>query len=105
MGVFAHFWNVVRQISVYGAAMEEMAKGRWRLGRRDELDGLRAIAILLVVMCHTGVPNAVAAGGVGVTVFFTISGFLITALLLAEHDASGRVNLLAFYRRRALRLF
>lgn len=79
----------------------------WRLGRRPGLDGLRGVAILLVLLCHFDNPVSApftAAGVMGVTIFFTLSGFLITALLLAERDRSGRVDLAAFYRRRAVRL-
>src|SRR4051812_28635100 len=78
---------------------------RWRLGRRPELDGLRGIAILLVVARHADTPGFASGGPIGVTMFFTLSGFLITTLLLEEGGATGRVDLVAFYRRRALRLF
>jgi peptidoglycan/LPS O-acetylase OafA/YrhL len=73
-----------------------------RLGYRRALDGLRALAITTVVCFHTfGIP----AGGVrGVDLFFVLSGFLITTLLLEEHGRHGRVRLRAFFRRRALRL-
>ena len=73
------------------------------LGHRPELDGLRAIAVLVVALFHTKL--GVARGGwVGVDVFFVLSGFLITTLLLEERGARGRVDLRAFYARRALRL-
>jgi len=73
---------------------------------RPELDGLRGIAILLVLGAHTGVPGfADGGGGAGVTLFFVLSGYLITSLLLAERQKSGRIDLRAFYVRRALRLF
>jgi peptidoglycan/LPS O-acetylase OafA/YrhL len=73
---------------------------------RPELDGLRGIAILVVLAAHTGVPGfADGGGGAGVTLFFVLSGFLITSLLLAEKSRYGRVDLRAFYVRRALRLF
>jgi peptidoglycan/LPS O-acetylase OafA/YrhL len=73
---------------------------------RPELDGLRGVAILAVLGAHTGVPGfADGGGGAGVTPFFVLSGFLITSLLLAEREKSGRVDLRAFYVRRALRLF
>lgn len=72
------------------------------LGYRPALDGLRALAILLVIPYnwHWGV----AAGYLGVDVFFVLSGFLITSLLLEEHHATGRIDLPAFWARRALRL-
>src|SRR5450759_534901 len=73
---------------------------------RPELDGLRGIAILAVLGAHMGVPGfAAGGGGAGVTLFFVLSGYLITSLLFAEKDRFGRVDLRAFYMRRALRLF
>lgn len=74
-----------------------------RLGYVPPLDGLRGIAILLVIAFHfTGQPFG---GGYGVDLFFVLSGFLITTLLLEERDATGRVSLGNFYVRRARRLF
>ncbi|MAP63442.1 MAG: acetyltransferase [Microbacterium sp.] len=68
------------------------------------LDGLRAVAVTSVVVYHL-FPGTIFAGGfVGVDVFFVISGFLITSLLLREHRATGRVSLADFWRRRARRL-
>ena len=67
------------------------------------LDGLRAVAITLVVAFHAfRVP---AGGWLGVDLFFVLSGFLITTLLVQEHREHGRVSLRAFYERRARRLF
>jgi peptidoglycan/LPS O-acetylase OafA/YrhL len=68
---------------------------------RREIDGLRAIAIAAVVLYHAG---SGGAGFVGVDVFFVISGYLITALLLREQDSSGRLDLPAFYARRVRRI-
>ncbi len=68
------------------------------------LDGLRAIAVLLVVVCHLFPGWFLHSGFVGVDVFFVISGFLITSLLLRERKRSGRVALGAFWVRRARRL-
>ncbi|MEO8050185.1 MAG: acyltransferase [Acidobacteriota bacterium] len=67
------------------------------------LDGLRAVAAFSVVFYHAGVPFI--SGGVGVLVFFVLSGFLITWLLLKENDQTGGVSLRDFYTRRALRIF
>lgn len=67
------------------------------------LDGLRAIAVLAVMAFHF-VPAAAPGGFVGVDVFFVISGFLITGLLLREHETTGRIGLRAFWGRRARRL-
>ncbi|WP_166985866.1 acyltransferase family protein [Canibacter zhoujuaniae] len=67
------------------------------------LDGLRAIAVLLVLIYHL-LPDALPGGFLGVDVFFAISGFLITSLILREHTISGSINLPAFWQRRARRL-
>ncbi|MBU6280558.1 MAG: acyltransferase, partial [Actinomycetales bacterium] len=70
--------------------------------RRADIQGLRAIAVLLVVAFHAGLP--VPGGFVGVDVFFVISGFVITGLLLREFAGSGRLNFRRFYSRRFRRL-
>jgi peptidoglycan/LPS O-acetylase OafA/YrhL len=70
---------------------------------RPDIEGLRAIAIVAVLLCHAGVPF-LAGGYVGVDVFFVISGFLITKLLIGELDRSGTISLRGFYARRAKRL-
>jgi peptidoglycan/LPS O-acetylase OafA/YrhL len=67
------------------------------------LDGLRALSISLVIVAHFGLDHIVP-GGFGVTVFFFISGFIITRLLLAEYAANQNVLLGRFYARRFLRL-
>jgi len=72
------------------------------MSRRPALDGLRAFAVLAVMAFHTS--PAAHGGFLGVDVFFVISGYLITALLLREWRRTGRVDLWAFYLRRALRL-
>lgn len=76
----------------------------WRLGHRPALDGLRAIAVVLVLLAHSRIPLVGNGGGVGVAIFFTLSGFLITALLLQEREDYGAFRIRAFYRRRLLRL-
>ncbi|MEU4421026.1 acyltransferase family protein [Actinoplanes sp. NPDC024001] len=70
---------------------------------RADIEGLRAVAVLLVVLAHVGVPG-VAGGFIGVDVFFVISGFLISSLLRRELAATGRLDLPRFYARRAVRL-
>ncbi|MEP6835191.1 MAG: acyltransferase family protein [Gemmatimonas sp.] len=70
---------------------------------RPDLEGLRGIAILLVVMFHVGM-TGVGGGFVGVDVFFVMSGFFITGLLARETSETGGINLTNFYARRALRL-
>src|SRR3954454_13323763 len=71
--------------------------------RRPEIQALRAAAVLLVVAAHLW-PSAIPGGFVGVDVFFAISGFLITSLLLREIDLTGRVSLSGFWARRARRI-
>ena len=70
---------------------------------RPDIDGLRALAVSAVVAFHAGLPW-LGGGFAGVDVFFVISGFLITGLLLSEHADTGRINLPAFWTRRARRL-
>ncbi|MEO7348947.1 MAG: acyltransferase family protein [Terrimesophilobacter sp.] len=71
--------------------------------RFSGLDGLRAIAVITVILFHL-TPGAMPGGYLGVDIFFVISGFLITALLIRERDKTGRIRLLEFWRRRARRL-
>src|SRR5690606_28354230 len=70
---------------------------------RKEIDGLRALAVIPVVLFHAGVPG-LSGGFVGVDIFFVISGYLITSILLAELESTGRVSISRFYERRARRL-
>jgi peptidoglycan/LPS O-acetylase OafA/YrhL len=74
-----------------------------RLPHRPGLDGLRALAVAAVLLYHGGVPAA-PGGFLGVDVFFVLSGYLITSLLLAEHRATGAIALGRFWLRRARRL-
>src|SRR6202166_3567261 len=70
---------------------------------RPDVEGLRAVAVLLVVLFHSGV-TAVSGGYIGVDVFFVISGFVITGVLLRERAVSGHTSILAFYGRRCRRI-
>jgi peptidoglycan/LPS O-acetylase OafA/YrhL len=70
---------------------------------REDIEGLRAVAVLAVVLFHADVPG-VGGGYVGVDVFFVISGFLITGLLWREVSTAGTVRLRRFYGARARRL-
>ncbi|MEU4688558.1 acyltransferase family protein [Actinoplanes sp. NPDC023714] len=79
------------------------SKPRSHPGFRPDIEGMRAIAVTLVVLSHAGLA-ALAGGYVGVDVFFVISGFLITTLLLKELGRTGTVSLTGFYARRAIRL-
>ncbi len=79
------------------------AESRTKSAFRADVEGLRAVAVGLVLLYHAGVPF-VPAGFVGVDVFFVISGFLITGLLVSELRRTGRISLPGFYARRAKRL-
>src|SRR5580658_5898351 len=70
---------------------------------RPDVEGLRAVAVVLVVLFHAGVPG-LTGGYVGVDVFFVLSGFVITGLLLREQQGSGRTSLISFYGRRSRRI-
>ena len=70
---------------------------------RPDVEGLRAVAVLLVVFFHAGIP-VLSGGYIGVDVFFVISGFVITGVLLRERSSTGHTSLLAFYGRRCRRI-
>src|SRR5271166_2398312 len=74
-----------------------------RLEVIPSLDGIRAISVLIVVLGHSGL-EALVPGGLGVTIFFFLSGYLITTLMLTEHERTGGINILNFYTRRVFRL-
>ena len=86
--------------------VQPAAPRRWpnyRTPYRPDIEGLRAIAVLTVVAFHASVPG-LSGGFVGVDVFFVISGFLITGLMLTEAADTGRISLREFYARRARRI-
>lgn len=96
------------------AAAPALSKQRSGAGQQiPSLNGLRAISVVLVIVGHLSRTNGVPRldfgigdyANLGVIVFFVISGFLITSLLLAEHEANGRVSLKLFYARRTIRIF
>jgi peptidoglycan/LPS O-acetylase OafA/YrhL len=68
-----------------------------------QLDGIRAVAVLIVMVSHAGLGKLIP-GGFGVTIFFFLSGYLITSLLRVEVACSSRVDFMAFYIRRTLRI-
>lgn len=70
---------------------------------RPDIEGLRALAILVVIACHAGIPW-MQGGFVGVDVFFVLSGYLISGLLIKEISNSGKINFIDFYARRLKRL-
>lgn len=80
-----------------------MAQQPFRLGHMPVLDGIRALAILIVFVGHTKVVEPFPSG-FGVTLFFTLSGYLITTLLRIEKGNNGNVSLSKFYIRRLLRI-
>ncbi len=77
---------------------------RGGIGYRPDLDGLRAIAVGLVMLMHAQWPWENSGADAGVTAFFVLSGFLITSILLRERDRDGRIDIVRFYRRRVVRL-
>ncbi|GAB3058152.1 hypothetical protein GCM10027053_19920 [Intrasporangium mesophilum] len=85
------------------AATSQRPEGRARPGRIEGLDGLRALAIVGVLVYHLNA-SWLPGGFLGVDVFFVVSGFLITTLLVREHRRTGRVALSSFWVRRARRL-
>lgn len=80
-----------------------MSATRLSGGTIPALDGVRALAVSLVFLAHAGL-DKIIPGGLGVTVFFVLSGYLITTLMRIEFDRNGRLDLPRFYQRRALRL-
>ena len=74
-----------------------------RIRYQPALDGVRALAVIAVLLFHAGVPGF-DGGYLGVSVFFTLSGYLITSLLISEFDTTGHIDLGAFYGRRMRRL-
>ncbi|MDI6539256.1 acyltransferase [Pantoea ananatis] len=69
---------------------------------RSDIDGLRAVAVTLVILFHAGL-SVIASGFIGVDIFFVISGFLITKIILDSYS-EGKFSLSAFYNRRIWRL-
>jgi peptidoglycan/LPS O-acetylase OafA/YrhL len=84
-------------------AIRRSLHGHVEQGFRPDIEGLRAVAVVAVILFHARVPG-VEGGFVGVDVFFVVSGFLITRLLLGELIASGTVSLRNFWGRRARRI-
>src|ERR671931_467574 len=90
-------------VSATSFAAPPSRESRPRLGHVPVLDGIRGVAVLLVFLYHLGVPGF-ASGYMGVDVFFVLSGFLITSLLLEEMDRRGKISLPGFWARRVRRL-
>lgn len=85
------------------ASVAGTAEGGAKGGFRADVQALRAVAVLLVVLYHAHVPG-LTGGYIGVDVFFVISGFLITGLLVREQERTGRISILKFYGRRMRRI-
>ena len=83
--------------------MTEETQHQVSLAHHRGLDGLRGVAVILVIIFHSGL-GWLPGGFLGVSVFFTLSGFLITSLLINECENMGRINLKAFWGRRLRRL-
>ena len=80
---------------VIEAPIASVAVPAFKLGHRSELDGVRGISILLVLLLHLGI-TFVPGGFLGVDIFFVLSGFLITSLLVQEWDHKGSISLKDF---------
>jgi peptidoglycan/LPS O-acetylase OafA/YrhL len=94
---------IVHQTVRGSRAGDQQGRGSEQNRFRPDIEGLRAVAVLAVVLFHAGVPG-VGGGYLGVDVFFVISGFLITGLLWREANTTGSVGLRRFYGARARRL-
>ena len=90
-------------VGYQSTAVETKITKTQSLAFRPDIEGLRGIAVLIVVAFHAGIPGF-SGGFVGVDVFFVLSGYLITGLLVAEIQKTSRLSLLQFYARRARRL-
>jgi peptidoglycan/LPS O-acetylase OafA/YrhL len=93
----------LRQADIVSPTEDVQSRRTEQSGFRPDIEGLRAVAVLAVVLFHAAVPG-VGGGFVGVDVFFVISGFLITGLLWREVSTAGTVRLRRFYGARARRL-
>ena len=86
-----------------GGSSQAQRTGSHRFGHQPALDGIRALAVSAVLVFHGHLPWG-GGGFLGVEAFFVLSGYLITSLLLSEWDTAGRIDILAFWSRRARRL-
>lgn len=93
---------MTRQAQRHKLGRPKHEKKRQEPARYAHLDALRALAVLLVVFSHAGL--TFVPGGSGVTIFFVISGFIITHLLIRERETTGSFNLAGFYARRFLKI-
>ena len=75
-----------------------------KVGYRADIDGLRAVAVTPVVLFHAGMPGF-SGGFIGVDIFFVISGWLITQILVREVEQTDTISIVNFYARRIRRIF
>jgi peptidoglycan/LPS O-acetylase OafA/YrhL len=90
-------------VTTTGVTNPNVGRPATALQYQPALDGLRALAVVAVLFFHGGA-SWMSGGYLGVSVFFTLSGYLITGLLISEHDRTGRIDLVRFMTRRARRL-
>jgi len=95
--------GLVREVQLHVEGRQIRPKGSDHGQLRGDIEGMRAVAVLMVLLYHAGAPF-LPGGFVGVDVFFVISGFLITTLLVKELAGRGTISLPGFYARRAKRL-
>ncbi len=103
LGRRLQFWSARPNPAKGDDASSDSTSPPAHAGFRPDIEGLRAVAVLAVVLFHADVPG-VGGGFIGVDVFFVISGFLITGLLWREVSTSGTVRMGKFYGARARRL-
>jgi peptidoglycan/LPS O-acetylase OafA/YrhL len=97
---------VKNNASSVGVAAESAASDSpLNYGRVDAIDGLRTVAVMAVIIGHTAGSILYKSAGVGVDIFFTISGFVITGLLLREFDRTRTIRFGLFYANRIARLW
>ena len=87
--------DILHDDSFFSGSRTLILSDPMKLGYRPSLDGLRAIAVLVVMAHHGGIPGF-EGGGIGVDIFFVLSGFLITSLLFEEWSRRRNINLRAF---------
>src|ERR1041385_111615 len=95
---------VAERVTEARADLQQQASRKASFFHIPSLDGVRAVSFLIVFLAHAGLEKWVP-GYFGLTVFFFLSGYLITTLLRMEYDKSGTISLRDFYFRRVLRIF
>lgn len=103
MGSMAVAFYMDEEAAVNVAGTGRESKARKGIRYIPALDGLRAVAVLAVIAYHLGLPGC-QGGLMGVTVFFVISGYIVTKILVVEYSRTGSIDFKGFYLRRAKRL-